>query len=67
MLSLAQAMVEELQGQTEGLNMRIGLHCWDMIACIRGSQAIRYDIYGHEVLIVNRDESSGNDWQDKCV
>jgi class 3 adenylate cyclase len=59
MLSLAQAMVEELQDQTEGLNMRIGLHCGDVIACITGSQVVRYDIYGNDVLIANRMESCG--------
>lgn len=59
MLSLAQAMVEELQDQTEGLNMRIGLHCGEVIACITGSQVVRYDIYGNDVLIANRMESCG--------
>ena len=59
MLCLAQAMIEELQDQAEALNMRIGVHCGDVIACITGSQVIRYDIYGNDVLIANRMESCG--------
>lgn len=42
-----------------GLNMRIGVHTGDVIGGINGTNIIRYDIYGKDVMIANKMESSG--------
>lgn len=63
MLTMAQNMIEiinninELHGSE--LNMRIGLHTGDVIAGIIGTNIVRYDIYGPDVLIANKMESGG--------
>jgi phospholipid-translocating P-type ATPase (flippase) len=41
------------------LNMRIGLHLGEVIAGITGTNIVRYDIYGPDVLIANKMESGG--------
>jgi phospholipid-translocating ATPase len=41
------------------LNMRIGVHTGDIIGGITGTSIVRYDIYGIDVLIANKMESSG--------
>lgn len=41
------------------LGMRIGLHTGDIIGGIAGTNIVRYDIYGTDVLIANKMESSG--------
>jgi class 3 adenylate cyclase len=41
------------------LNMRIGLHLGEVIASITGTNIVRYDIYGPDVLITNKIESGG--------
>jgi class 3 adenylate cyclase len=41
------------------LNMRIGVHTGDIIGGITGTSIVRYDIYGVDVLIANKMESSG--------
>ena len=39
--------------------MRIGIHTGTVIAGIIGSSVVRYDIFGSDVLIANKMESSG--------
>ena len=41
------------------LDMRIGIHTGPVIAGIIGSSVVRYDIFGSDVLIANKMESSG--------
>jgi class 3 adenylate cyclase len=43
----------------ESLDMRIGIHTGTVIAGIIGSSVVRYDIFGSDVLIANKMESSG--------
>jgi class 3 adenylate cyclase len=47
----------------DGLHMRIGIHTGKIIGGVIGTGIIRYDLYGHDVLIANKMESSGQ--QDK--
>ena len=42
------------------LDMRIGLHTGSISACITGSNIVRYDIYGPDVDIANKMESTGS-------
>lgn len=42
-----------------GLNMRIGLHYGGCIGGIVGSSRLRYEVWGHDVIIGNRMESCG--------
>ena len=42
-----------------GLHMRIGVHTGKIIGGLIGTGIIRYDLYGHDVLIANKMESSG--------
>jgi len=39
--------------------MRIGIHTGDIIGGILGTDIVRYDIYGKNVLIANKMESNG--------
>jgi class 3 adenylate cyclase len=41
------------------LNMRIGIHTGKIVAGIIGTQIVRYDIFGSDVLIANKMESNG--------
>ena len=41
------------------LNMRIGIHTGEVIAGIIGTNIVRYDIYGPDVLVANKMESGG--------
>ena len=41
------------------LDMRIGVHTGDIIGGIIGTDIVRYDIYGRDVLIANKMESNG--------
>lgn len=43
----------------ENLHMRIGIHTGKIIGGLIGTGIIRYDLYGHDVLIANKMESSG--------
>lgn len=47
----------------DGLHMRIGIHTGKIIGGVIGTGIIRYDLYGKDVLIANKMESSGQ--QDK--
>ena len=42
-----------------GLHMRIGIHTGKVIGGVIGTGIIRYDLYGRDVLIANKMESSG--------
>lgn len=41
------------------LNMRIGIHTGQVIGGVIGTDIVRYDIYGKDVSIANKMESSG--------
>ena len=41
------------------LNMRIGIHTGDAIGGITGTNIVRYDVYGKDVMIANKMESNG--------
>ncbi|OMJ91182.1 hypothetical protein SteCoe_6354 [Stentor coeruleus] len=41
------------------LNMRIGIHTGDVTAGVTGTNIVRYDIYGSDVMIANKIESCG--------
>jgi len=43
----------------EELNMRIGIHFGKILGGIIGSDIIRFDIYGDDVLIANKMKSEG--------
>lgn len=45
----------------DGLHMRIGIHTGKIIGGIIGTGIIRYDLYGKDVLIANKMESSGKE------
>lgn len=47
----------------DGLHMRIGIHTGKIIGGVIGTGIIRYDLYGKDVQIANKMESSGQ--QDK--
>ena len=40
--------------------MRIGIHIGDVIGGVTGTNIVRYDIYGPDVLIANKMESGGS-------
>lgn len=62
-LNMAFSMIEIIQKinsqHNSELNMRVGLHTGDLIAGITGTNIVRYDIYGPDVLIANKMESGG--------
>ncbi|CAG9325163.1 unnamed protein product [Blepharisma stoltei] len=63
LINFAISMVEIInefncQHFTE-LNMRIGIHTGNIIGGIAGTNIVRYDIYGRDVLIANKMESNG--------
>lgn len=39
--------------------MRIGIHTGDVIGGVMGTDIVRYDIYGKDVVIANKMESNG--------
>ena len=41
------------------LDMRIGIHTGKIIGGVLGTDIVRYDIYGPDVLIANKMESNG--------
>lgn len=43
----------------DGLHMRIGVHTGKIIGGVIGTGIVRYDMYGQDVLIANKIESSG--------
>ena len=52
--------VNDLEAIEPSLNMRIGLHTGDIIGGITGTSIVRYDIYGIDVIIANKMESTGS-------
>ncbi|CAE8722507.1 unnamed protein product [Polarella glacialis] len=63
-MGLAQAMLSIIlavrsQVQHAGLDMRIGLHHGSFVAGVIGTNRLRFDIWGEDVLIGNNIESSG--------
>lgn len=58
-LEMVQVVDQINQSDGENLKMRIGVHVGDVVAGIIGSRIVRYDIYGSDVAIANRMESSG--------
>lgn len=56
MLATIKQINEEHNSQ---LNMRIGVHYGELIAGITGTNLVRYDIYGPDVIIANKMESGG--------
>jgi len=64
MIRLAMSMIDIVRdvGQEvgfTGLNMRIGVHTGSFIGGIIGTDIVRYDIFGQDVLIANKMESTG--------
>ena len=61
-VNMALAMSESLNEVNEemmvGLNMRVGIHTGSIIAGIVGTDIVRYDVYGPDVLIANQMESN---------
>lgn len=43
----------------EELDMRIGVHTGSFIGGVTGTDVVRFDIYGGDVLIANKMESGG--------
>lgn len=62
-LNMALSMISVIDRvnieQGSALKMRIGIHTGNIIAGIIGTNIVRYDIYGPDVLIANKMESCG--------
>ena len=62
-IEFAQQTIEIIQEVNEEngitLNMRIGIHTGDVTAGVTGTNIVRYDIYGNDVMIANKIESYG--------
>ncbi|OMJ77612.1 hypothetical protein SteCoe_22785 [Stentor coeruleus] len=58
-LDMIKAIQKVNKRQKINLNMRIGMHTGEVIAGITGTNIVRYDIYGPDVEIANKMESSG--------
>ncbi|CAG9325164.1 unnamed protein product [Blepharisma stoltei] len=62
-IKFASSMIEVIDAMNQehgsGLNMRIGIHTGNIIGGITGTNIVRYDIYGKDVLIANQIESNG--------
>ena len=58
-LALTKIIKEKNQENQTELNMRIGMHTGDIIGGIAGTNIVRYDIYGIDVYIANKMESTG--------
>lgn len=62
-VKMAEDMVEIIKDENKihgsKLNMRIGIHTGDVIGGVIGTNTVRYDIWGPDVLIANKMESSG--------
>ncbi|KAL4494618.1 hypothetical protein ABPG72_004520 [Tetrahymena utriculariae] len=57
MLEIIKQVRQEVNFET--LNMRIGIHTGQIIGGITGSDIVRYDIYGTDVMLSNKMESNG--------
>ena len=58
-LSLVDIIKEKNRENGTNLNMRIGMHTGDIYGGIAGTNIVRYDIYGIDVYIANKMESTG--------
>ena len=58
-LHLVSAIHEVNEKHGISLNMRIGIHTGNIIGGIAGTNIVRYDIYGKDVLLANKMESTG--------
>ncbi|EGR29546.1 hypothetical protein IMG5_153630 [Ichthyophthirius multifiliis] len=62
-INMAFSMIKIIQiAQKEGfpdIDMRIGIHTGNVIGGVIGTDIVRYDIYGADVLIANKMESNG--------
>jgi class 3 adenylate cyclase len=62
-LKMAYRMIEVIKEEnskhSSSLNMRIGVHTGEVIAGVIGTNIVRYDIWGPDVLIANKMESNG--------
>ena len=62
-VEMAQSMIQIIKDinseNGSELNMRIGIHIGQVIAGITGTNIVRYDIYGPDVLMANKMESGG--------
>merc|ERR1712096_235924 len=64
-VKFGEDMIEKIKetrvnlGLSDAFNMRIGIHFGSIIGGIIGTDIVRYDIYGDDVLIANKMESSG--------
>ncbi|CAD8079778.1 unnamed protein product [Paramecium primaurelia] len=57
MISIIKRVRDHINFQ--GLDMRIGIHTGNIIGGVLGTEIVRYDIYGPDVLIANKMESKG--------
>lgn len=57
LISIIKAVREDID--FKDLDMRIGVHTGQIIGGIVGTNLVRYDIYGQDVLIANKMESNG--------
>lgn len=57
MIEIIEKVKKEIK--YDGLNMRIGIHTGNIIGGVIGSDIIRFDIYGENVMIANKMESKG--------
>ena len=58
-LSLVEIIEKVNMRNGINLGMRIGMHTGDIIGGIAGTNIVRYDIYGADVLLANKMESTG--------
>ena len=56
---LVQVIEDNNKAHGISLSMRVGIHTGEVIGGITGTNIVRYDIYGADVLIANKMESNG--------
>ena len=56
---LIQVIEDNNRAHGSSLSMRVGIHTGEVIGGITGTNIVRYDIYGADVLIANKMESNG--------
>lgn len=57
--SMIKAIEEAKKKEYSDIDMRIGIHTGYIIGGVIGTDIVRYDIYGPNVLIANKMESNG--------
>lgn len=57
--SMITIIEQENQKHNMQLAMRIGMHTGNLIAGVIGTNVVRYDIWGKDVMIANKMESHG--------